>query len=176
MRLITLFAATAFLAGCMLAPDPAGTDRIAPGYASGGGEWSSGGGITAVARVFEREGRTIVCGAWMMDQQSALSVNYNEDVMAVASVFAGGARVSGNLSFMRRLEWRDNLTGAQANCVVSSVPWQQGMAETPVLLRFPRISFGDRAGSIGGRFGLFSGDTVTFREGPRPNPVKETPG
>jgi hypothetical protein len=65
VALIFLFFAT----GCGLRLEPAGTDAIAPGYVTGGGEWDSGGGVTAVARVFGRGGRTIVCGAWMTDNQ-----------------------------------------------------------------------------------------------------------
>ncbi len=44
---------------------------VGPDYAIGGGEWDSGGGITNVARAFERNGITIVYGAWTTDQQSA---------------------------------------------------------------------------------------------------------
>jgi hypothetical protein len=58
-----------FVAGCGLQLEPAGTDTIGPGYTTGGGNWSSGGGITAVAKTFGRGGRTVLCGAWMTDRQ-----------------------------------------------------------------------------------------------------------
>lgn len=170
--LILLF----FVAGCAAGPDPAGTDVIAPGYSTGGGEWNSGGGITAVARIFGRDGRTIVCGAWMADQQSALSVRYNEDVVAAASLFAGDTRIIRNFGFMRRLPYADNLTGQLANCVFPGLPWTEQLSDAPVRMRFPRQSFG---GGFGGGFGvgfggvgLGSGGRVTFRETPRPDPVR----
>jgi hypothetical protein len=156
VALIFLFFAT----GCGLRLEPAGTDAIAPGYVTGGGEWDSGGGVTAVARVFGRGGRTIVCGAWMTDRQSVLSILYNEDVVAAASIFAGDTR----------------MTGQQANCVFSNLPWTEQLSGAPVRMRFPRLSFGGDFGAglgIGfGGVGIGSGDRVTFRERPRPDPVR----
>ena len=170
--LIFLFFAT----GCGLRLEPAGTDAIAPGYMTGGGEWDSGGGITAVARIFGRDGRTIVCGAWMTDRQSVLSILYNEDIVAAASIFGGDTRIASNLGFMRRLPYEDNLTGQQANCVFSNLPWTEQLSGAPVRMRFPRLSFGGDFGAglgIGfGGVGIGSGDRVTFRERPRPDPVR----
>ena len=163
------------LFGCAApAGPPAGADRIAPGYVSGGGDWSSGGGITAVARAFGRDGRTVVCGAWMTDRQSVISFNSNDSVMAVASVSAGDTRLVSNLLFMSRLEYSDDITGQSANCVYSTEPWTERLAASQVNLRFPRLS-ADSSGvvrpSLG--IGLFApGDVATFRQGPRPDPVR----
>lgn len=171
MRL-ALLAILPILSACVAAVEPAGSDRIGPSYTSGGGTWSSGGGITAVARVVERDGRTALCGVWMTDRQSALSFNRNEDVMAAASVFVGPERVMSNLHFMRRAEYTDDLTGQAAPCALSSLPWRAGFADAPVALRFPRLTFGDRGSSVAGGFGVFSGDTITFRQTPRPRPIR----
>jgi len=169
----------AALAGCAAVPQQTGSDMIGPGYAVGGGEWSSGGGITAVARVFGEDGQTIVCGAWMTDKQSALSAYYNEDVMQGAAVFAGDTRVIRNLIFMPRVPYQENLTGTPAGCTVSDVPWSPALAQVPTRLRFPRMTFSGGSGigigvgiGIGGIGGGFSGDTVSFRETPRPNPLR----
>ncbi|NIP76308.1 MAG: hypothetical protein GTN90_10125 [Xanthomonadales bacterium] len=94
MMRIAMLLALALLAACAPRLEPAGTDTIAPGYAVGGGDWDSGGGITAVARIFERDGRTVVCGAWMTDRQSALSVLYNEDIIAAGSISAGAVPIA----------------------------------------------------------------------------------
>lgn len=175
-----LFAGAFALAACAAQREDAGGDTIAPGYspayAVGGGEWDSGGGITAVARIFERDGRTVVCGAWMTDRQSAVSVLYNEDVVAAGSIYSGRIPVARNLSFMRRLPWTPNLTGQRASCVQAGIRWTEGQAQAPLRIRFPRLSFGGGffggvgAGSV--RVGPGTGDRVTFREGPRPNPIR----
>jgi len=157
--------------GCGPALQPTGTDSISPTYTTGGGEWDSGGGITAVARIFGRDGGTVICGAWMTDQQSVLSINYNEDVMAAASVFAGNSRLVSNLSFMQRLPYSEDLTGQQANCVSSEHPWTDQLSGAPVALRFPRMSFGGDFG-VGVGLGIGSGDRVTFRETPRATPFR----
>ncbi len=160
------------LASCAERPAPAGTDTIGPGYAVGGGEWSSGGGITAVANVVERDGRAAVCGVWMTDQQSALSSNYNEDVIYTGAVYAGPTHLISNLAFMPRLAWRERLTGQAANCVLTGVPWSNDLGARRVHLRFPRLTFGDRSGIGRTSIGPFSGSTTTFREGPRPDPTR----
>ena len=118
-----------------------GTDTIGPGYATGGGEWNSGGGITAVARAFERDGATVVCGAWATDWQSGLSANLNYGVMETGSVYIGRTRIVQNLVFMARVPYSDNISGAQANCVASSVPWRAEFAENGPHLRFPRVAY-----------------------------------
>ncbi|MEM7743484.1 MAG: hypothetical protein AAF409_07215 [Pseudomonadota bacterium] len=173
VRRLTAFSVVACflgLAACDTRPVTVGGDLIGPQYAVGGGEWSSGGGITAVAHVVDRAGRAAVCGAWMTDRQSALSSQYNEDVMQAAAVFADGTRLVSNLSFMRRLQWRQDLTGQSANCVETGFPYSADLAAQPLALRFPRLSFGDRRGVGTAGIGLFSGDGVSFREGPRPRP------
>ena len=165
------------VAGCAAALPPVGTDRIGTGYTTGGGAWDSGGGITVVARAVERDGVTAVCGAWMTDRQSALSVNFNEDVLQAGSAFAGEQRLVNGLAFMRRTDFRDDLSGQTANCVATSLPWQASFGAEPLDLRFPRVSFNNSAGlrrSTGlGRIsqGPGAGDTVTFRQTPRPSAV-----
>jgi hypothetical protein len=145
---------------------PAGFDAVGPGYAVGGGTWNTGGGITAAARVLEREGRTVVCGAWTTDRQSVLSLPYNSDVMQAASVYLGGERLVQNLGFMAYVPETDSLAGVQARCVASSVSWRPEFAQMAPGLRFPRMAFPQDGGDdeVGG-----SGDTTVFRQTPRPD-------
>ncbi len=146
-----------------------GTDSVSPGYATGGGEWNSGGGITAVARAFERGGATVVCGAWATDRQSALSANRNHDVMQTASVYIGRTRMVQNLDFMARVPYSDNISGAQANCVASPVPWRAEFAEEGPRLRFPRVAF---AADGGDKVNAGGGSPLIFRETTRPDIVR----
>lgn len=139
-------------------PESAGSDRVGPEYAVGGGEWNTGGGITAVTRVFERDGATIVCGAWATDRQTMLSMDLNDDVMATGSVYLGGTRLVQNLSFMRRAPDVAALAGAQAHCVTVSKPWRAEFAEAAPRLRFPRYVKIDDP---------LMGDPIIFREASR---------
>ncbi len=146
-----------------------GTDSIGPDYATGGGEWNSGGGITVVARAFERGGATVVCGAWATDRQSVLSLHMNRDVMQTASVYIGRTRIVQNLAFMARVPYSDNISGAQANCVASSVPWRAEFAEKGPRLRFPRVAYPPDGGDEESGGG---GDALIFRETPRPEIIR----
>jgi hypothetical protein len=128
------------LVGCATATS-VGTDPIDPRYSLGGGQWDSGGGITIVARAFERNGVTVVCGAWTMDRQSVVSSDFNGNVMEAGSVFLDGDRAVQNLSFMRQLPYSDNIAGKQANCVASSLPWNADYATAPARIRMPRMNF-----------------------------------
>ncbi len=146
-----------------------GTDSVGPGYATGGGEWNSGGGITAVARAFERGGATVVCGAWATDRQSVLSANMNYGVMETGSVYIGRTRIVQNLVFMARVPYSDNISGAQANCVASSVPWRAEFAEKEPRLRFPRVAYPPDGGDVKSAGG---GSPMIFRETTRPEIIR----
>ncbi len=154
--------------GCTRHAD-VGTDTVGPGYVTGGGEWNSGGGITVVVRAFERGGVTVVCGAWTTDRQSVLSINQNDDAIEAGSVYAGKTRLVMNLAFMARVPYADSISGAQANCVASSVPWRAEFAETGPRLRFPRLAF---PGGGGDEEGGGGGSPLIFRQTPRPDIVR----
>ena len=142
------------LVGCTTAT-PVGTDPIDPRYSVGGGEWSSGGGITIAARAFERNGVAVICGAWTMDRQSVLTILLNDDVLEAGSVYLDGDRAVQNLSFMRQVRYSDNIAGEQANCVATGRPWKADYAAAPARVRIPRMAFGR-----GGR----RANRVVFRE------------
>ncbi len=58
-----------------------------------------------------------------------------------------------------------NITGLQANCVDTSVPWQSEFAETEPTFRFPRIVFpDDQDGSF-----FSGGNSLIFRQTPKPS-------
>jgi hypothetical protein len=147
-------AAVLALVGCATVTS-VGTDPIDSRYSVGGGEWDSGGGITIAARAFERNGVTVICGAWTMDRQSVMTSDLNDFVLEAGSIFLDGDRAVQNLSFMRLVPYSDNIAGEQANCVASVRPWKAEYAAAPARVRIPRMAFGR-----GGR----SADRVVFRE------------
>ena len=139
MRQVT--GAALLLAAACVAPAPlAASDPVGPGYSVGGGEWSSGGGITVVARAVEQRGGTLLCGVWMTDRQSALSVLWNEDVMRAGTAFAGGVRLANGLGILGRIAWDEDLRGVMAPCFDTGVAWQPAFAAAPLAIRFPRLS------------------------------------
>ncbi len=142
------------LVGCATAAS-VGTDPIDPRYSVGGGEWDSGGGITIAARAFERNGVTVICGAWTMDRQSVVTSELNDAVLEAGSVFLDGDRAVSNLSFMRLVRYSDNIAGEQANCVAIGLPWKTDYATVPARVRLPRMTF-----KRGGR----PANRVVFRE------------
>jgi hypothetical protein len=144
-------------------------ENVGTEYVTGGGEWNTGGGVTVVARVFERNGATVVCGAWTTDRQSVLTINLNYNVMEIGSVYLGRTRVVQNLGFMARVPYSDNITGAQANCVASSRPWRPEFAETEPRLRFPRVAY---LADGGDKLAAGGGGSVVFRETARPQIIR----
>ncbi len=157
--------ALVLLAACARG-EPAGSERVGPGYTVGGGTWNTGGGITVAVRAFEKNGQTIVCGAWTTDRQSAMTYAYNDDVMQVGSIYLGGKRLVQNLAFMSRVPQTDNISGARASCVASPVAWQPGFAEAEPWVRIPRYTVGDKNDDPSG------GNPLVFRETARPDIVR----
>lgn len=139
-------------------------DRVTSEYVTYGGTWNTGGGISAVVRIYPRDAGTLVCGAWATSRQSTTSSMYNEDVMRAGSAFIGKKRLVHGLGFMRRAKWADNISGAQADCVMSRVAWQTEFAELEPALRFPRLVYTEIEDSDDGY--VFRHDTV-FRQTPR---------
>ena len=170
VRLTPLLLAAVTAACAVAFPASTGTDTVGPGYVTGGGTWNTGGGISAVARVYGRDGATVVCGAWATDRQSGQSYLLNEQVMQAASAFLAGERLVHGLSFMARVPWAENIAGAQANCVASPVAWQPGFSEAEPVLRFPRMAFPEdgepEEGAFGGR------NNTIFRQTPRAEIVR----
>ena len=110
----------------------------------------------------------MVCGAWTTDRQSTASVEYNDDVMEAASVYAGRTRLVQNLRFMTRQRYSGNLSGASAACVASGEPWRAEFAESGPRFGFPTVSVPEDIAEDGSG----TSGRVTFRQRPRPSIVR----
>ena len=164
MRRSPLIAAAALTTACAAAfYEPAGFDTVDDSYAVGGGTWSTGGGITAVAGIEQRGGNAAVCGAWATDRQSTLSYPYNADVMATGSVYAGDTRLVQDLGFMQRVDRPADLAGAQARCVDTGIAWRPEFVGMAPRFEFPRFSIRDDDD--------LGGSDTTFRQTPREAPL-----
>jgi hypothetical protein len=57
--------------------------------------------------------------------------------------------------------------------VATGRPWSPALAEAPLRIRLPRMTVGDGRGGIGiGGVGPGSGERTTFRQTPRPDPLR----
>lgn len=158
---LTVAALSLMTACAALQYQPAGYDTITQAYSVDGGQWDTGNGITTVTRIFERDGATIVCGAWVADFGLGPSYGHNDEVMEAASVYAGGTRLVQDLGFMPELAKSRDVTGEQARCVRSAVPWQADFAQTGPDVTFAPIQVGDQPEEDGG------GDMIRFRDAQR---------
>lgn len=144
-----------------LAAAPAGAADIPPpGFHAGGGLWSSGGGIRVFVAVHEQDGRVALCGAWSTTRQSALSLMYNRDVIAVGGVSLGGERLVTGLGFMQELrEGAVPASPSETRCIVTDTVWRQDYAGLAPEIRLPRLSIVIDTDPY---------DTIVFRQGVRP--------
>jgi len=147
------------VAACTRSAD-VGTDTIGPGYTTSGGEWSSGGSITVFSRAFERNGITVVCGAWTTSRQSTLTVLLNDVVIEAGALYLGAERAAWNLGFMAEVPDFENIADAQANCVASDLPWRAEYVDTAPQVRLPPLRF---------TISRTANQQVSFRPGRRPS-------
>lgn len=138
MRLKAVIAALALA----IASGPAGAEFVGPGYAVGGGQWNTGGGIRVWVRPYQQDGRVALCGAWSTVRQAGGTIFFNREVIETGVLYIGGNRVLTDFSFMTELpEGRG--PGGPANCILTGEPWAAGYGPEAVEIRFPRLVFFD---------------------------------
>lgn len=138
----------------------------------GGGEYSTGGGITVAVELREMQGHTGLCGAWAQSERlTAYLRGAAREVLAKGSIALGGEVLTYNFSFLRQIAPRDSYAGAPAGCVRLARAWQTGDAAKTLDIRIPRRSL--RFGNPGPKSGGFQ---VTFRDTGRVNPAMDAGG
>ena len=104
-----------------------------------GGTYSTGGGLTVAADIREKDGNTLVCGAWAQSrQQSVLSQRGDRRVLPTGVVYLGKERVMQNFLFMREVSPSADYSGEEANCRLLDRPWQVSDAGSELSIRLPR--------------------------------------
>ena len=156
VRTLLLCMALAAIAGACAKAAPIPTEAVTEDYVLGSGKWDTGGGITIVAKAFEQNGETVVCGAWATDQQSIITVALNDAIMGAASVYSGETRLVQNLKFMAKAASPTALIRSYATCVTSRRAWQDSFA-TDLYIRIPRQRF-----TVGDQFGKWAIFTQTM--------------
>ena len=156
-----------------LAPAEAGTIvKLGPAPVLGGGEYSTGGGITVAVQMHEWAGRTGLCGVWAESEQlTAYLRDEGRRILAKGSIALGGEVLTYNLDFLRQVAPRDSYGGAPAGCVRLKRAWRPGDAARTLKVRIPRreLRFGNQGHNGGGL-------RITFRDTGRVNPAMRAGG
>lgn len=159
------FGLAAIIMTASCAPTPQGptvASRLGGTPMISGGDFSSGGGITVAADIREKDGQTLVCGAWAESrQQSILTRNSANRVVSRGVVFLNGERLVQNFLFMNKVEPKASYAGAQAGCRLIERPWRASDSNAGLLIRIPRQTITCEGEGIG-RF------CVTFTDTGRP--------
>lgn len=118
--------------------------------AVGGGEFSSGGGISvAVEPRRTTSGRMALCGVWAQsDRLSAYVRRSGRDVLKKGVFLVDGQVVHHGLGAFSQVAAQDSYAGSLANCVSTSLPWRD---TATIGVRIPRhVVFKGRDGGQGG--------------------------
>ncbi|WP_299849744.1 hypothetical protein [uncultured Roseovarius sp.] len=119
-----------------------------------GGSYSSGGGITLAAEFREKDGRTLLCGAWAQSkEQSILTKGVAKNVLASGAIYQGRDRVAQGLSFMQEVAPTAEYTGSDALCRLTERPWKAGDDAQDFTIRLPRKLVYQDVDDLGG--GIF---------------------
>lgn len=158
IRSAMMLAATGLLAACTTAAPPTQTvARLGTDPVLSGGTYDSGGGITVAADLRERDGRTMVCGVWAESrQQSILTLRKAKGVLDTGAISVGDETVLRGLRFMKQVDPMADYGGQDAQCAVTSRPWQAGDAARRAEIRIPRqvvhVEDDDDGGAFAVRF------------------------
>lgn len=140
MRRILLAPLAAFaLAACTTATAPLPQQTVEPGYAIGGGSFSTGTRVIVAADAFREAGKVAVCAAWATDGRTAREKPYLDDVLGIGVLQLGGRNVLQGFGGFPRAASRAALGNAPAGCVRTGHDWQPEYAGLEPRIRFGRI-------------------------------------
>ena len=143
------------------------TVKLGPSPVLGGGEYSTGGGVTVAVELRNWAGKTGLCGVWAESERLTAYVRHKGNVvLRKGSIALGNEVLTHNLNFLEQVAPSQSYAGAPAGCVRLSRDWRAGDANRRLMVRIPRqeLHF-DRNGTKGG------GLRVTFRDKGNPNPA-----
>ncbi|MBE0452458.1 MAG: hypothetical protein IBX58_02125 [Roseovarius sp.] len=127
------------LAGCGVAFGPVVLASLGPSPVVSGGYYTSGGGIDVAVDLRERDGRTLLCGAWSQSaRQSILTAGVVPGLLGSGSVFVDGRALVRGLNFMSEVPPRQDYAGVEARCVLTERPWRAGDEARRPVVRIPR--------------------------------------
>ncbi|MEM7671468.1 MAG: hypothetical protein AAF317_20490 [Pseudomonadota bacterium] len=144
------------LSACLGKPPLVGQSTVTADYQVDGGFWSEGSTIRVFSAAEQREGRLAICGAWSVNQSSALTIGFHERVLSGGLIRVGGQTVLRNLLYLNEIRSDGDAIGETANCALTDLSWDPGHVDQ-LQVRIPRQTFGGGIGSDEQR--------LTFRQG-----------
>jgi len=148
------------------APAAPGT-TLGPDPVLGGGEYSTGGGITLAVELRNLAGKTGICGIWAQSKRLTAYVRHEGPrMLSKGSIALDGRVLTHDLGFLNRVEPAASYAGAPAGCLRLDRPWRAGDAHRRPELRLPRQEL---MLANGGR--KSGGPRITFRPRPGENPA-----
>ena len=159
MRHITRFFATLCLALAAGTASAGTTVKLGPNPVLGGGEYSTGGGITVAVELRNWAGKTGLCGVWAESEQLTAYVRRKGGrILAKGSIALDGQVLTHNLNFLEQVAPSQSYAGTPAGCVRLDRPWKASDAGAKLRVRLPRqqLLFGRNGRQSGGlriRFG-----------------------
>lgn len=157
------FAST--LAVCLATALPAVADppvKLGPAPTVGGGEYSTGGGITVAVELRASQSGTLLCGAWAESTQLPVYVRHKgRDVLKRGSVARDGKVIAQGLEFLREVPPAASYAEAPAACIRV-----RGAASGRLAVLFPPLQVvNEPSGREGGTI------TIRFASSDAPNPA-----
>lgn len=161
-----LLAILALLLG-LTAAQAASPVKLGPHPVLGGGEYSTGGGVTVAVELRNLGGKTGLCGVWAESARLTAYVRHKGGkVLAKGSIALAGQVLTYDLGFLNQVAPAPSYAGAPAGCVRLDRPWRAGDDNRQLEVRLPRqeMQFG-RSGRQGG------GLRITFGPSESANPA-----
>ena len=141
--------------------------RLGPDPVLGGGEYSTGGGITVAVELRNWAGQTGLCGVWAESERLTAYVRRKGNrVLAKGSIALNGRMLTHDLGFLNQVAPADSYAGAEAGCVRLDRPWRAADRSARLDVRLPRQEL------VFGRNGRKSGGLrIRFGPSEHPNPA-----
>lgn len=154
LRSLALMIATLFGPAAALAGQTGGGTILGPAPVLGGGSYSTGGGITVAVETREAQGRLAICGTWAESERlTAYLIGQSRRILASGSLAVDGRQVHHGLLFLNQVEPAESYAGAEAACVVTTLPWRADAAPEVWIPRQTVVVERGGSGNLEIRFG-----------------------
>lgn len=154
MRATAPLAALALAAACAAGVEgPLPDSTVGPGYAEGGGRFSSGTDLTVRATAMQNGSKVAVCAAWSADFVNTQSEHHIRPVLETGVLQLNGRNIIQGFDIFAMAPSRAALDTARSSCVLTGADWRPGDGPEAVEVRFiPLVVSADPEEGIEQRF------------------------
>ena len=111
------------------APQAGANPRLGPDPVLGGGEYSTGGGLTVAVELREMNGRTGLCGVWAQSRRLTVYVRRaGHCVLSKGTIALDDRVLTHDLGFLKRVAPAHSYAGAPAGCGAAGLALGRGFA------------------------------------------------